>query len=425
MKKWLFVLILVSQMVGMTVISTEQDIVPMPEATYEMLPVMTQNEFLDSVPTNPNVYHTVMTFSDKNLTQAASDITPNTKFVINRLVVNDKSNLVFELSDGTYALASRQDFYDDTILNQSSYHVSAWLKEGFKVYTSPVANQTKLVSTSLSSYQQIQLTDIATTPLGEFVKTTQGWLKFSDVSLIDNRMEKVQQLLDSKYQNKDYAIYVKQLSTDKVAAFNANHTMYGASVWKLSVLYYTQLLLDKKEIKLTDTYQYIPEVNKFSGSYEPAGSGSMPKEADNKMYSLEELINKTAKESDNVASNMLSYYVAHKLDNNFKKAVAEITGNWDTDDDMTVKVASDILESLASLDGQEVLTSLSATQFDNQRIPKDLSYRVAHKIGDAYDYRHDAAIVYVNSPYILVIFTEHSDYDKISEISKAINDILK
>ena len=34
---------------------------------------------------------------------------------------------------------------------------------------------------------------------------------------------------------------------------------------------------------------------------------------------------------------------------------------------------------------------------------RDLPVKVAHKIGDAYDFRHDVAIVYTNSPYVIAI----------------------
>ena len=51
--------------------------------------------------------------------------------------------------------------------------------------------------------------------------------------------------------------------------------------------------------------------------------------------------------------------------------------------------------------------------------------KVAHKIGDAYDFRHDVAIVYTNSPYVIAIFTDHSNYDTISNISKDIYEVLK
>ena len=51
-----------------------------------------------------------------------------------------------------------------------------------------------------------------------------------------------------------------------------------------------------------------------------------------------------------------------------------------------------------------IIDALSETRFDDQRISKDIPVKVAHKIGDAYDFRHDVAIVYTDSPFILAIF---------------------
>ena len=50
---------------------------------------------------------------------------------------------------------------------------------------------------------------------------------------------------------------------------------------------------------------------------------------------------------------------------------------------------------------------------------------VAHKIGDAYDFKHDVAIVYTDSPFILSIFTDKEGYDKITSIADDVYGILK
>ena len=45
-----------------------------------------------------------------------------------------------------------------------------------------------------------------------------------------------------------------------------------------------------------------------------------------------------------------------------------------------------------------VLESLTKTDFDNQRIAKGVSVKVAHKIGDADEFKHDTGVVYADSP---------------------------
>ena len=65
----------------------------------------------------------------------------------------------------------------------------------------------------------------------EFVEIEgQGWVNKSFVTEKDNRMEKVQDLLNSKYNSPSYGIYVKQLETGNTAGINPQKEMYSASV---------------------------------------------------------------------------------------------------------------------------------------------------------------------------------------------------
>ena len=57
--------------------------------------------------------------------------------------------------------------------------------------------------------------------------------------------------------------------------------------------------------------------------------------------------------------------------------------------------------------------------------PKNIDVPVAHKIGDAYDFKHDVAIVYADSPFILSIFTDKEGYDKITSIADDVYGIFK
>ena len=138
------------------------------------------------------------------------------------------------------------------------------------------------------------------------------------------------------------------------------------------------------------------------------------------------MISKTAKESDNVAHNILGYYVTNKSDETFKKEMARISGEeWDVTDKLaSAKMAGQVMEDIYNQNAF-VLESLSQTSFDNQRIAKDISAKVAHKIGDADEYKHDTAIVYSESPFIISIFTKNSDYDTISKIAKDVYEVLK
>ena len=90
----------------------------------------------------------------------------------------------------------------------------------------------------------------------------------------------------------------------------------------------------------------------------------------------------------------------------------------------SAQMAGLMMEAIYNQSGY-VLESLQSTQFDNQRIARDIPVPVAHKIGDAYDFRHDVAVVYADSPFVLSIFTDQSDYETISKIANDVYGILK
>ena len=352
--------------------------------------------YFSSIPANPNVYRKISVFSDPQLKKAKGEILPNTPFTIEQLFVNDEGKAVFKIADKGYVLADSSVIFSDVVQETQEKKQDMWLKPGFKVYDRPLINGAKEKNTPLSPYTKVTVLRTAKTLRDEFVEIEgQGWVNKAFVTEKDNRMEKVQDLLNSKYNSPSYGIYVKQLETGNTAGINPQKEMYSASVTKLPYLYYVQEQLNKKSISPTTTYKYIPEVNDFKGGYEPEGSGSLSKTPDGKEYSVQELVDKIAKKHWDVEK---------------REASAEMAGN--------------VMEAVYQQNGP-IIDALSSTKYDDQRIARDLPVKVAHKIGDAYDFRHDVAIVYTNSPYVIAIFTDHSNYDTISNISKDIYEVLK
>ena len=383
--------------------------------------------YFSSIPANPNVYHKVAVFADPQLKKASGDLLPNTPFTIEQLFVNDQGQAVFKIADKGYVLADSSAIFSDVVQETQEKKQEMWLKPGFKVYDQPLVNGAKEKNTTLAPYTKVTVLRTAKTLRDEFVEIEgQGWVNKAFVTEKDNRMEKVQELLNSKYNSPSYGIYVKQVATGNTAGINPQKEMYSASVTKLPYLYYVQERLNKKVISPTTTYKYIPEVNHFKGSYEPEGSGSLSKTPDGKDYSVQELEDKIAKESDNVGHNILNYYVTHQSDQDFQKTLDKIAKkHWDVEKrDASAEMAGNVMEAVYQQNGS-IIEALSSTKFDHQRIARDLPVKVAHKIGDAYDFRHDVAIVYTNSPYVIAIFTDHSDYETISKISKDVYEVLK
>ena len=385
------------------------------------------DQYFQTIPQNPNVFQTESIYYDVNLTQVSRQIKPNQDFSITGVAINERKELVYQLDNTHYILASKQLLFDDTIVTESTVEQTYWLKQGFTVLSSPISNQAKELKTDLRAYQAITISKIATTAIGDFAYISdRGWISLKDLSEKDNRMEAVQALLSSNYSKNNIGIYVKDLTTETEAGVNQDKIFYSASIAKLPILYYVQEQLNAGQVALNTTVKYTAESISFNGAYKVSGSGSLSKTPDNKDYTIEELINKTAKESDNVASNLLSYYIANKFDDDFFQVTTAVTGRkWDmVSRETSAQVAGKMMEALYEQNGY-VIESLLSTQFDNQRISQDIPVPVAHKIGDADDVKHDVAIVYAESPFVLSIFTDKSSYDEITQIANDIYGILK
>ena len=387
----------------------------------------TQDHFFVSIPSNPNVYQPIVTYSDPELRQKAGEIKPDTPFTVDQLFVNDQGKSVFKLSNKQYVVADQDQIYEDSILELTEEKKTMWLSSSFTVYDQPLVNGAKSKKTNLAPYSKVQITKSAKTSKGTYLEISgQGWISKDELSATDNRMEKVQEILNQKYNKDGIAVYVKQVDTGKTAGIHEDQEMYSASIAKLLYLYYTQKEVNENRVDLQTPLKYIKEVNDYPGAYEPEGSGSISKTPDDKDYTVADLINRVAKESDNVAQNILGYYVTHQSDKEFQKVTNKIAGKtWNVETRIaSPKMAGNVMEAIYQQNGG-IIDALSETRFDDQRISKDIPVKVAHKIGDAYDFRHDVAIVYTESPFILAIFTDHSDYETISEIAKDIYEVLQ
>ena len=387
----------------------------------------TQDHFFVSIPSNPNVYQPIVTYSDPELSQKIGEIKPDTPFTVDQLFVNDQGKSVFKLSNKQYILADQDQIYEDSILELTEEKKTMWLTSSFTVYDQPLVNGAKSKKTSLTPYSKVEITKTAKTLKGTYLEISgQGWIAKDELSATDNRIEKVQAILNQKYNKDGIAVYVKQVDTGKTAGIHEDQEMYSASIAKLLYLYYTQKEINENYVDLQTPLKYIKEVNDYPGAYEPEGSGSISKTPDDKDYTVADLINRVAKESDNVAQNILGYYVTHQSDKEFQKVTNKIAGKtWNVETRMaSPKMAGNVMEAIYQQNGG-IIDALSETRFDDQRISKDIPVKVAHKIGDAYDFRHDVAIVYTDSPFILAIFTDHSDYETISAIAKDIYEVLQ
>lgn len=383
--------------------------------------------FYQEIPRKPLAAQDLVTFKDQDLKQVDKQIPLNQALEIQSLIYHEDGTPLFKLRDGGYLLASRSLVYDHHLLRTETFDSQFWLEPGAQFYKEAPSTQTKPIQVSYKPYQQVRIVRKLSYPRSQFGLTDKGeYVAWSSLSQEDNRIQRVQEILEQKYKEDGVGVYVKQLTTNQVAGVKADLPMYSASITKLPYLYYVQQQVLDGNLKWTDTYAYTKETEDYDGAYDPAGTGSIPKEPTGQKYSLKELEEKAAKESDNVAHNMLGYYGTDSSNATFHQTIRKIVGQtWDVvDREVTPEMAGLLMEAIYLQKG-ELLEMLKQTQFDNQRIPKELPIPVAHKIGDADAFHHDAAIVFTKSPYVLVVFTEDKDNDLISHISKDIYEVLK
>ena len=422
MRKFLVILLLPIFLKSVQVVSTENPVIIPKQEVYSLTHTPYHFYYQDTIE-SPKFYGETPVYASDDLIKESGKVNAETTLSVIEWRLNGKGQPVFKLSNNQFVAADKRLLYDASKVNSISQKV--WLEPGFFIYNSPYDQIEK--TATLAPYQEVEV-DMSVFAEGrEFIHVKQtGWISTDYISDDDNRIQKVQELLSANYQNEQFSIYVKQLSTGKEAGINENKKMYAASVMKLPYLYSVQEKINQGDYQLDTKLKYVSEVNDFPGSYKPEGSGSLPKTADNKEYTIKDLITKTAKESDNVAHNILAYYITNKSDEAFKTEMTTIAGEeWNVTDKLaSAKMAGQVMESIYNQNGF-VLESLSQTSFDNQRIAKNISVKVAHKIGDADEFKHDVGIVYTDSPFVISIFTKNSDYDTISKIAKDVYEVLK
>lgn len=254
-----------------------------------------------------------------------------------------------------------------------------------------------------------------------------GYLNATATAQDAEKMARVQQLLNRKYASPNFGIYVMSLQDGSVASMNGNKTFTAASTGKLPAMYYTQKMINEKKIDPNRPYLYTDAINQMQMySYMRGGAGILQGKPFGTYYSLDTMLNWTAKYSDNQGANFLGYYGANQYEWKMRNEVSRVIGRqWISPFQVTAKENALLIAEMNKQGGQ-VMGYMQNTVFDNQRIPKYLPVKVAHKIGDVGSYVHDVAIVYTDRPYVLSVMTQNGQsYETISILSKEIYDIMK
>lgn len=225
-----------------------------------------------------------------------------------------------------------------------------------------------------------------------------------------------QQLLNLVNSNQGtYSIYIGGLgNTPPAVDINITKTFYAASLTKVPLLVAVFTKVEEGKINLNTEVTYI------SKDYE-SGDGSIQKGNPGDVYTVQDLVTKMIKQSDNVAKNMLVRVVRfNSVTEVFKKANAANT-NFATN----VTTTQDMINIFNYLYSQkyasEMLNLMTNTSFED-RLAKGLpdNTTFAHKIGSwpTTGSYHDCGIV--DNTYFICVLTESTSFASAKTTMQAI-----
>lgn len=241
-----------------------------------------------------------------------------------------------------------------------------------------------------------------------------------------DRIERAKQVAKDYIGSKNASVYYIDIASGKSFGINENKIYYSASTGKLPVILYTQKKLNNGLIDTGKTFEYQDFVNDIPGAMIRGGTGILQKEVKpGDKVDVMKLLKYTCSYSDNLASNMLGYYVCDKNDGEFKNYTSNVIGRKINTfaKEFSAKETALLMKEIYNQGGQAI-SSLQQTSWDKVKIPKYIPVKVAHKIGINGAYNHDVAVVYANKPYIISIMTNGGSDEFISQLSKKIYDQL-
>ena len=237
-----------------------------------------------------------------------------------------------------------------------------------------------------------------------------------------------------------YAIYIKDLKTQKTYQHNADEIFSSASIYKLAVMYKAYDAIDKNQLSKEE----ILSAEKVTLDKTLLGIQNETRNVNQEnqvqvAYNVGEALRLMITISDNYSAILLAQRLGwQNIDQLMEK---EGFGQIDLINadapSVSAKAVGDLLEKIylgkavSPMASQEMKTLLFAQQV-NDRIPKYLpaTAEVGHKTGELNSLRHDAGIVLgKNSHYIFVFFSEtpvpEDTSETIAQLSKKIFDELE
>ncbi|MBV4420496.1 class A beta-lactamase-related serine hydrolase [Clostridium tyrobutyricum] len=276
-----------------------------------------------------------------------------------------------------------------------------------------------------------KLSDIKNVNLKEKNKTVKPAKHISQKAVVQpkqiDKIERAKQAAQQYIESKNVGVYFIQLNSGKSFGINQDKIYYAASTGKLPEILYTQKKLNVGIISSNTKFPYHDYVNNIPGAMIRGGTGILKNNIrDGQLVSVDVLLKDSCSYSDNLAANMLGYYVCDKNDGAFKKYIGGILSrNIVTfSKEFSARDIAVLMKEIYSqnINGGQAISYMKNTSWDTVKIPKYLPVKTAHKIGINGAYNHDAAIVYSKDPYVISIMTNGESDEFISQLSKIIYD---
>ena len=237
----------------------------------------------------------------------------------------------------------------------------------------------------------------------------------AEISFPDLFVEDVTSLISDKAGS--FSIIVKNLTTGETISLNEDVNYYAASLYKLPVAISVLQAIESEELRLDENLTYLAK-------HYHTGSGTLQKDPIGTVYTVEVLLQRLIKDSDNVAQSIL-------LD---KVGFAEVRAIMPTPRGLKSSQFSLILEHLYFSDylneenTYRLLSYMGETSFDNRvnvGLVKGISF--SHKIGNwaRSGSWHDCGIATnMTSPTIICVMSQNTTYKDFMSVTAGIGNLV-
>jgi beta-lactamase class A len=224
----------------------------------------------------------------------------------------------------------------------------------------------------------------------------------------------------AQQQNGTYGIYIKNLSTQDTFSYNETELFYGASLYKTPIAVAAMRAIQDNNVSMEDEIEY-QNVDYFSGT------GSINQSAFGTKFTLNTILDKLLKESDNSAQNMLIRTLGQeKISQAFK--IIKIENYFYVNNTVTPEQMSNFFEQLVfsgyltPSNIQILYNKMSSTLFDDRIYPGlDEGIKFAHKIGNWPETStwHDCGIAIKGDERVIVcVMSRNTSYEQFLAVAK-------